>query len=389
MSKRESNMIHHPMNHMNDLFSEENLRKFEGYKTESGNSNEKLCMRCNSSNLTVYNHVLSCDNCGTENEYYLDLNPEWTNYDSKDDSSGRCGCPTNFLLPQSSLGTKIDENCRMKRMLNWDNMPYKERSLLDVLKEIKKRCKKHNVVTPVIDNAKNLYKLVNDKDIIIRGLNRQSIKAACIFYGSKMQNDPRSPKEIVDIFDNELTLKDVNSGCRKFLDLIGNHPILQNIPSSEPGDFIKRFKKKLNIGDVYVNIAVHIADNVTKLGIASNHQPTSVAAGSMLLTSLLHSLQINKKTISDCFNITEVTLTKTFKKIFTWKRYVVDDILTHNKYKSTQDEVDYESIDNEFDLEQLQKKYILKGGNLIKKIEKRYTENDFISPNKMYDTFSK
>ena len=42
--------------------------------------------------------------------------------------------------------------------------------------------------------------------------------AACVFYACKMQGEPRSPKEIADIYD--LEIKHVNRGCRKFLDYI-------------------------------------------------------------------------------------------------------------------------------------------------------------------------
>ena len=43
--------------------------------------------------------------------HYPNRNLEWTNYDEgKGDSGSRYGCPTNYFLPQSSLGTKIGSN---------------------------------------------------------------------------------------------------------------------------------------------------------------------------------------------------------------------------------------------------------------------------------------
>ena len=95
---------------------------------------------------------------------------------------------------------------------------------------------------------------------------------------------------------------------------------IQSIQSSQSIDFIIRFGNRLNIKKKYITIATRISDNINKLDIASDHQPPSVAAGSILLMANIHKLNLSKRTISKKFDISEVTITKTFKKIYKYQK---------------------------------------------------------------------
>ena len=161
------------------------------------------------------------------------------------------------------------------------------------------------------------------KNIIIRGFNRSGLIAACAFYGAKLQSVPRSTKEIANIFGLKVT--QVTKGCRKFLELHEYKNGSYSLSSSHAQDFIERNGYKLKLLKQHIDLAVKIAENLTKLGVASDHQPTSLAAGSILLVVDINKLPITKKQISDVFEISEVTITKTFKKINPMKNILMDD----------------------------------------------------------------
>ena len=241
-----------------DITMEKNLKVL--------NKKAATCRACGSSTISHcqvkgYN---VCEDCGVINAYFLDKAPEWTTYESSEVSNGRCGCATNYFLPKSSLGTSIKGKgfSRIEVLHRWGNMPYKERSLFEVLKTIEHNCRKHGIKKSIIDNAKILYKNISDtkhqtgankgKSIIIRGVNRKSLIAACVFYGAKLQGEPRSPKEIGEVFD--LTLTNVTSGCRKFLDLMEKNILTYDIQTSQSSDFIDRFNTKLKIQQTYISI---------------------------------------------------------------------------------------------------------------------------------------
>lgn len=307
---------------------------------------KEVCISCKSPKLIIDNTkgYLVCQDCAVINEEYLDKNVEFSN-----DQNGafRYGCPSNYFFPKSALGTKITSKGynRAAILQRQGQMPYREKSLLEVLERIQVKCKKYNITQTIIDSAKILYKKVSDckhtkgkrkgKNMIMRCINRRSMIAACVFYACKLQKEPRSPKEIADIYD--LEIKHVNRGCRKFIDYIDLSTIFFEVKSSQSSDFIERFAKKLNIDKQYIAITKDISNNIHRLGLASTHEPPSVAAGCILLVANMYHIDINKKQISEIFGISDVTISKTYRKIYPYHKIImnnkVTDIILEKKNK--------------------------------------------------------
>jgi transcription initiation factor TFIIB len=296
------------------------------------------CINCGSNKLIIDNTkgYKVCEDCSVINEEFLDKNQE---FGGEQGGNSRYGCPSNFFYPKSALGTKITSKGynRISALQRQGQMPYKEKSLMDVLDRIQEKCKKYVITQSIIDTAKILYKHISEckhtkgkrkgKNMIMRCINRRSMIAACVFNACKMQKEPRSPKEIADIYD--LEIRHVNKGIRKFNDYIDPttfSSIFFEIKSSEATDFIERFSKKLNIDESYIKIIKDVTNNIHKLGCAQTHEPPSIAAGCILLISNKYNLNITKKQISDIFGISDVTIAKTYRKIMNYER-----ILTNNE----------------------------------------------------------
>ena len=301
---------------------------------------KSVCKNCKSANLVIDNskgHMV-CTDCAVINEEYLDENPEISNNDGEGSNNSRYGAPSSFFFPKSSLGTKIVSKGynRISLLQKQGQMPYKEKSLMDVLETIQLKCKKYSITQSIIDSAKILYKKVSEsvhakgkrkgKSIIMRCINRRSMIAACLFHACKLQKETRSPKEIADIYD--LEIKHVNRGCRKFCDIIDANTLFYQIKSSQSSDFIERFAKKLNIDKQYINISKDVSNNIHKLDLASTHEPPSVAAGCILMVTQYYNIQLSKKQISDIFGISDVTISKTFRKIWPYHKIVLSNKIT-------------------------------------------------------------
>jgi len=298
---------------------------------------KEKCISCKSERLVIDNTkgYLVCQDCAVINKEFLDKNVDFT---SEQNNSSRYGCPSNVFYPQSALSSKISSKGynRIAILQRQGQMPYREKSLMDVLDRIQTKCKKYNITQTIIDSAKILYKKVSDckhtkgkrvgKNMIMRCINRRSMIAACVFYACKLQKEPRSPKEIADIYD--LQIKHVNRGCRKFIDIIDLSTLLFEIKSSQSSDFIERFAKKLNIDKQYINLAKDISININKLGLASTHEPPSVAAGCILLVTNMYHIEINKKQISEIFGISDVTISKTYRKIYPFHKIIMNNKVT-------------------------------------------------------------
>lgn len=104
--------------------------------------------------------------------------------------------------------------------------------------------------------------------------------------------------------------------------------MFHQIKSSQSSDFIERFAKKLNIDKKYVDISKDVSSNIHKLDLASTHEPPSVAAGCILLVTQYYNIQLSKKQISDIFGISDVTISKTFRKIWPYHKIVLNNRIT-------------------------------------------------------------
>ena len=310
-------------------------------KSINNNSSNNICYNCNSVNLVIDNlkaHKV-CKDCGVINEEYLDDNPDIINSES-DTTNSRYGGPSSYFFPKASFGTKIVSKGfnKLSLLQKQGQMPYKEKSLMDVLETIQIKCKKYCITQSIIDSAKILYKKVSEsvhlkgkrkgKNIIMRCINRRSMIAACLFNACKLQNESRSPKEIADIYD--LEIKHVNRGCRKFCDIIDTSSIfISQIKSSESFDFIERFAKKLNIDKKYIDISKDVSNNIHKLDLATTHEPPSVAVGCILLVTQYYNIPVSKKQIADIFQISDVTISKTLRKIWPYREILLDNEITN------------------------------------------------------------
>jgi len=71
-----------------------------------------------------------------------------------------------------------------------------------------------------------------------------------------------------------------------------------------------------------------ISENIRKLDLASTHEPPSVAAGCLLLVINDRKININRKEISSIFKISDVTISKTYRRIFPYRKIIFNNEIT-------------------------------------------------------------
>jgi transcription initiation factor TFIIIB Brf1 subunit/transcription initiation factor TFIIB len=319
-----------------NLDSDTNIETKVNNKQSQHNNKKTVCQNCDNADNIIEDFslgIIVCKKCGQVLDNIIDSNPEWRSFedDTKGNNTNRCGTGVSSLLPQSSLGTTIGGGrfkSRIKTLHNWSAMPYRERSLHQVFKQFQERCSNTGILKCIEDDAKIMYKTISeckhtdgknkDKFIIIRGKNRTSLIAACVFFACKRKGMTRSPKEIAEMFDINYT--DITRGCKNFQKFIKKGNIDINTGFSLPEDFVSRFGKELHIKDKYVEQAIQIAKNIRNMNIASVHTPFSIATSSILLMADLNNIEnINKRKLANKFGVSEVTITKTYKKIEEFK----------------------------------------------------------------------
>lgn len=332
---------------LDQIQTDNHSENLDTISSENPNEQKKICIACKSNGTLFEDHRTSsliCSNCGVVNEGLFDQGPEWRQYNNEDNRSdgvNRCGCPTNFFFPKSSQGTIMvgTTNRRLRRKQRWLSMVYKERSLNQVHEYIMQICIKNNIPKIIIDDARIFYKKISDckhkegdnagKQIIIRGANRLSIIAACVFYACEKNKIPRSIKEIADMFD--LDEKKVTKGNKQFDRIIKNiddKTVFCDQENETAENYIRRHCPKLNISKTKTEIAVKIARNCCKMKLASDHNPQSIAAGSILVMVHYFNLKIEKREISKLFGTSDVTIGKIYNKICYYVEALIDDNAT-------------------------------------------------------------
>ena len=327
------------LNNMFDIFTSFKDNQIENIDLNIDTTN--ICKYCNMNSIIFEECTSYCSICGIQKNKQLSESIEYRYYGDSDNKSSnpeRLGMPTNSLLPQSSLGSLISKkftSISFKKMIqynSWNSMPYKERSQLKVFTEISNRSKLYGIPNIIIEQAKVYYKIISENSIS-RGSNRNGLIAACIYMACRKENVPRSTKEIASIF--KINIQDMTRGCKKFKEIFRLNDIqVINTTSSDPLDYIDRFCSNLNMSKEIRHICefVAIKSLISSNNIVEDNTAPSIAAGSIFMVNTVLGNSISKKSVADACKISEVTISKCYKKLYLYRLELLPKNII-NKYK--------------------------------------------------------
>ena len=289
------------------------------------------CERCEFSLAFSDEGFLTCTNtkCGIIYKDMVDQSAEWRYYGAEDNHSNdptRCGMPINPLLQESSFGCKVlccgstsYEMRKIRRYTEWQSMPYKEKSQYDEFQRITIMSQNAGVPKMIIDDAVRYHKKISEYELTFRGDNRDGILAASIYISCRINNYPRTAKEIATIFHLDVT--SATKGCKHAQLIINNLEMdMENNEKTsfcrtKPEAFIERYCSKLNINSELTRVSQFISMKIEKLGLMPENTPHSIAAGVVYFIAQTCKLNISKKDVKNVSEISEVTINKCFKKI--------------------------------------------------------------------------
>ena len=299
--------------------------------TETANENDSL-YKCESCSFNLaYNceGFLICTNktCGLIKKT-LDRTAEWRYYGADDNSSSdptRCGMPINPLLQESSFGCKIIlsgksnyEMRKIRRYTEWQSMPYHEKALYDEISRIALMAGNAGIPKLIIDDAMRYHKKISEQKTF-RGYNRDGIIAASIYISCRINDNPRTAREIANIFN--LDPSSATKGCKNAVSIIN---LLENdnennektsYCKTKPYAFIERYCSPLNINKELTKLCQFIAIKIEKENIIPENTPHSIAAGIVYFISQICNLNISKRDVHNVTSISEVTINKCYKKL--------------------------------------------------------------------------
>lgn len=314
----------------NTINTEEEINETQLECVYSTNSVRETCDNCDFPVKEMDNGYLTCTNtkCAIIYKDVLDHGAEWRYYGSSDNNGvdpTRCGMPINPLLEESSYGCKINcaskssyEMKKIKRYTEWQSMPYKEKAHYDEFQQIKIMANNSGIPKIIIDDALIYHKKISEQKTF-RALNRDGIIAASIYISCRINDFPRTAKEIAVIFHLDTT--SATKGCKNAVTILNklekdmegsDKTILCN---TKPIAFIQRYCSKLNINQELTKLGEFIAMMIDKYHLIPENTPHSVAAGIVYFIAQTCNLNISKHEIRLVSEISEVTINKCYKKL--------------------------------------------------------------------------
>jgi len=289
------------------------------------------CEMCKASLAYSDEGFLTCTNekCGIIYKDMLDHSPEWRYYGADDNQNSdptRCGMPINPLLEESSFGCKVlclgkssYEMRKIRRYTEWQSMPYREKARYDEFQRITLMAANAGIPKLIIDQAIFYHKKISEHEQTFRGDNKDGLIAASIYISCRINNYPRTAKELATIFHLDVT--SATQGCKNAQVIINhlekdmNNNEKTSFCKTKPEAFIERYCSKLNINTELTKLCQFIAIKIEKKDMMPENTPHSIAAGVVYFISQLCKLNVSKKDVKTISEISEVTINKIHKKL--------------------------------------------------------------------------
>ena len=285
------------------------------------------CKKCGNELLMSDDSLMVCSNrnCGHTIARSLDQTPEWRYKNEGSDDPARCGMPMNPLLQESSYGCKLTgayKSVQMRKLgkyASWQSMPYHEKALHDGFEDIRRAATRAGLPKRLIVDAYKIHKLISEERSF-RGVNRQGIIAAALYLSCRANGCPRTAKEIAAMFS--LDPAHTTRGCKNalsVLSLIERENKQDNestvFPKMQASHFIDRFCCRTGLSEELGTLAKFIALKVDQEQLVQENTPHSVAAGIVWFVCQLTKTKISKKSAAAGCDVSEVTISKCFKKL--------------------------------------------------------------------------
>jgi transcription initiation factor TFIIB len=326
-----------------DLFPIDSSKNIECIFRVEGQRDSCDC--CNSPVSCDDDGFLVCTNrlCGIIYKDVMNEGAEWRYYGANDNSSDdptRCGMPINPLLKESSFGCKVlcggrptYEMRKIKRYTEWQAMPYKEKSQYDEFQKISIYANQAGIPKLIIDDAMRYHKKISEAKTF-RGLNRHGIIAASIYISSRINNFPRTAKEIATIFKLDNT--SATKGCKNAIEIIND--MERNMELSDkttlfhttPDSFIERYCSGLHMNVELSKLCKFVAFRIQQNSLIPENTPNSIAAGIIYFVAQQCNVNITKHAVYEVSGISEVTINKCFKKLETLKDKLIPKVILDN-----------------------------------------------------------
>jgi len=295
----------------------------------SYSKNFEVCPECISSDLIADTQRgdIICSECGAVVESHLmDQKPEWRSFSAQDYTrKSRVGSPLSLTFHDKGLSTIID--CRdydgmgnklspnsknqAQKLRKWQIRmsihTSKDRNLAFAMSELTRVSSQMNLTRFVQETAAKIYR----KSVVmglIKGRSIESMVIATLYTACRTLNLPKTLDEFLSYTQIEKRI--LSKSYRVIV-----QALRLKIPTVGPTKFVSRFAQDLQISPESQYQAIKILKIAQKIGITSGKDPSSLAAASLYVATLLQGENKTQKEIAHVAHVTEVTVRNRYKEL--------------------------------------------------------------------------
>ena len=305
--------------------------------------NEEIKCNCTSGpSIIEIDYYKMCEECGVIIDFsMISSEAEWRLFSDNDGTGNgqskiRCGPAANPLLPVSSIGTIISGNSKMSKIHMWSSIPYSEKVLIGLKKELINIVSLYKLPNSIINLTLYLFDKINklknndNKNYIFRGNNRLGIISVCMYYACKNYNCIISSSLICKIFN--IDKKRFSKCCKIYTEI--SDKINLDHTNYIPNDFMFILASKLDLSFDIQKIISKIIIIVEELQLFIGSAPQSIISSIIFFINKEMGLNIQINNLSKLCDISTNIIIKNFKIIEQNKNIIYNKIKNNNYVKN-------------------------------------------------------
>jgi transcription initiation factor TFIIB len=210
-------------------------------------------------------------------------------------------------------------------------MPYKEKSQYEEFQRITIIAQIAGIPKMIIDDAMRYHKKISEYEQTFRGDNKDGLLLASIYVSCRINNYPRTAKELAEMFNLDVT--SATKGCKNAQIILNQLEKDMDIKEktsfckTTPDAFIERYCSKLNINIELTKLSQFIAKKIEQKNLMPENTPHSIAAGVVFFVVQICNLNVTKTDVKNVSEISEVTVNKISKKLMKHQDELVPSVI--------------------------------------------------------------
>jgi len=286
------------------------------------------CPECDSSRVVQDYHrgERVCNACGLViSDTFIDEGPEWRAFNTDENNSrARTGPPIDYRAANRDLSTRIVGNrdsygntiparsrSQVYRLKKWQQRlgatSSWQRKLQSAMDSLDQLASALNLPRIVRDTSTLIYKQAIKKDFI-KGRKIDAVAAASVYAACRQCGMPRTLEDVASAAP--VDRKEIGRTYR----YLTRELSLQLMPNA-PQDYIDYFCNRLNLSQQVKTKAMDILRQADEHGFTSGRGPTSIAAATVYIASILCDEHRTQKEVAGVAGVTEVTIRNRYKEL--------------------------------------------------------------------------